>query len=320
MNIRPLDWRDFLTLHRYRHQGVFFDSALLLTRGPMVIPGALMSYLAPTAGVLTYVRNRVSEDGFKLIGQIILHQDSKLSHIIFLAPQKSFSSPGVMELLESLVYVSGEKGANHLIAEVEESSQAYIALRRANFSVYTRQRIWKTTPVKRTESKQSNWCKTTSKDEFAVRSLYNDLVPQMVRQVEPDLAQDPSGMILNRSGELAAYVDLKIGRRGIWVNPLIHPSMDDFSGQFTDLIHQVSNRYSKPIYVCVRSYQSWLGHPLEELGFEAGPQQAVMVKHMAFTQKAEIRNALAALEGGQPEITAPISRSEITQYGTTKNH
>ena len=50
---------------------------------------------------------------------------------------------------------------------------------------------------------------------------------------------------------------------------------------------------------------------MEDLGAEAGPKQAVMVKHLALQQKAARQYALPALEGGQAEISAPIARSEI---------
>jgi hypothetical protein len=64
------------------------------------------------------------------------------------------------------------------------------------------------------------------------------------------------------------------------------------------------------LYHRPRSYQSWLEPLIEDLGAETGPRQAVMVKHLAAAQKASRAFALPALEGGQPEITAPIARTE----------
>jgi hypothetical protein len=286
------------------------DSSLLFTRGPMIMQGALKSYLGSTTGVFTYVSKGNSEDNPQLIGQVMVPHDVHLAHLTFLAPQQSLSSPAVTDLLDYLVFSSGENGAHHLMAEVEESTQAYQALRRANFSVYTRQRIWKFDPSQSTKSRVANWQTAASKDTIAIRTLYTDLVPQMVRQVEPDSTQNPRGMVLYSEGGLTAYVELKYGQRGVWAHPLIHPGVEDFADQFRDFLQNLPERSSKPVYVCVRSYQSWLEHTLEELGLTEGPRQAVMVKHMAITQKAGIRNALPALEGGQPEITTPITRSE----------
>jgi hypothetical protein len=46
---------------------------------------------------------------------------------------------------------------------------------------------------------------------------------------------------------------------------------------------------------------------------EAGPLQAVMVKHLAIAKKVRNTFTLPALEGGQQEITTPFMRSEGTE-------
>ena len=55
MTVRPFDWRDLGYLHHIRSQSVYLDSALLLTRGSHLVPGALFSYLAPGLGIFTAV-------------------------------------------------------------------------------------------------------------------------------------------------------------------------------------------------------------------------------------------------------------------------
>jgi hypothetical protein len=65
--------------------------------------------------------------------------------------------------------------------------------------------------------------------------------------------------------------------------------------------------------MCVRSYQSWIEHSLEDMQAEAGPLQAVMVKHLAIAKKVGNTFTLPALEGGQQEITTPFMRSEGTK-------
>ena len=72
MNVRPFDWRDIPALSRKQDECVFLDSALLLTRGPLLLAGALLSYLSPATGIFT----NVVEDEKKtpLIGQIIHFQ------------------------------------------------------------------------------------------------------------------------------------------------------------------------------------------------------------------------------------------------------
>jgi hypothetical protein len=77
-----------------------------------------------------------------------------------------------------------------------------------------------------------------------------------------------------------------------------------------ELLYHVPHRRGRPVYVCVRTYNSWLEPAMEEIGAKAGPRQAVMVKHLAVPQKAVRAYVLPALEGGHPEATAPIVRSQ----------
>ena len=308
MKVRPFEWRDLLILHRHRHQSVFLDSALVLTRGSLLVPGALLSYLAPTMGVFTYVSNGGSQEDPLLIGQVIHTQGSQFAHLTFLTPEAALRSPMVSGLLEHLVILSGERGAQRVIADVDEQTAALDALRGEHFAVYSRQRIWRFHDRPERKFKPSAWRTAISRDSIAIRSLYNNLVPGLVQQVEPYAAYNPRGLVLFQGADLLAYVELKYGLRGIWAKPFVHPGADGIQAHFLNLLHKIPNRFNRPVYICVRSYQSWLEPALEELGAEAGPRQALMGRHMAVVQKAEIRNATPALERGHAEVTSPITR------------
>jgi hypothetical protein len=58
----------------------------------------------------------------------------------------------------------------------------------------------------------------------------------------------------------------------------------------------------------VRSYQGWLDAAIEGLGAEPGPRQAVMARQLTALQKASRAFAVAPLDAGQPEITAPVTQ------------
>ena len=308
MKVRPFEWRDLPILHRHRHQSVFLDSALVLTRGSLLVPGALLSYLAPTMGVFTYISNSDSQENPLLIGQVIHTQGSQFAHLTFLTPEAALRAPMVSGLLEHLVILSGERGAQRVIADVDEQTAAFDALQGEHFAVYSRQRIWRFHDHPERESKPSAWRTAMSRDSIAIRSLYNNLVPGLVQQVEPYAAYNPRGLVLYQGAELFAYVELKYGLRGIWAKPFVHPGADGIPAHFLSLLHKIPNRFSRPVYICVRSYQSWLEPALEELGAETGPRQALMCRHMAIVQKAEIRNATPAPERGHAEVTSPITR------------
>ena len=106
-------------------------------------------------------------------------------------------------------------------------SQAFEALRQAGFAIYARQRIW--------QLDRATWraiqllppgSRLPTEDLISVRSLYNNLVPGLVQQVEPFPAERLRGMVYRQGDDLLAYVEFKYGRRGIWVQPFVHPDAE----------------------------------------------------------------------------------------------
>ena len=310
MTVRPFDWRDLPALLRYRHHSAFLDSALVLTRGPMLFSGALLSYLAPATGIYTSVSNSDSGSRRSLIGQTIHASGSQFAHLTFLTPDEALVSPGLSGLLDNLATAVGARGAFRLLAEVDESTTAFEALRRSSFAIYTRQRVWQLAGSPSHSNGKAVWRVATSRDVIAIRSLYNNLVPGLVQQVEPFSTRHPRGLVYRQGSDLLAFVELKYGHRGIWAQPFVHPDAECVAEHFMSFFHCLPSRRSRPVYLCVRSYQSWLESAIEDLGAEAGPRQAVMVKYLAVPQKAVRAFALPALEGGHPEISAPMVRSE----------
>jgi hypothetical protein len=94
------------------------------------------------------------------------------------------------------------------------------------------------------------------------------------------------------------------------MQPFVHPDIEDVPLLLADLLTNLPNRHSRPIYVCIRSYQTWLENALEDLQASVGPTQSIMLKHLAVAQQVKSSFSLPALEGGQQEITTPFVRSE----------
>lgn len=310
MDVRPFDWRDIPLLLRNRRSSVFLNCSLLLTRGPLLIPGAMLSYLMPSMGVFTCVSSGDEKDQPTLIGQAIHLSGSQFSHLTFISPQTGLESPAMNGLVEYLVKFSGRRGALRLLADVEEQHQAFEVLRRSSFAIFARQRVWRIVGRGSANNREPAWKVATSRDAHEIRSLYHNLVPGMVQQVEPLSMDKPRGLIYRQDDELLAYVEVTYGHRGIWVQPFVHLDTHRLHDRLADLVGNMPHRGSRPVYICVRSYQPWLEHALEELGAEPGPSQAVMVKHLAVPKKAMLSYNVPAIEGGQPEATATITRSE----------
>jgi hypothetical protein len=314
MNIRQFDWRDLPTLMRYRNRGLFFDSASILTRGEVIVSArAVLSYFSSAIGIYTYLCVDEDSSGDRLMGQVSHAQGEQLARLTFLAPETSLDTGALHSLLEYILQKIGERGAFHLMAEVDERKTAFENLRKAGFALYVRQRIWQCEGDNEHNPGSSHWREISKQDVIAVRSLYNTLVPPLVQQVELLPTDQMKGLVYYQDDELLAYAEVRYGQRGIWVQPFIHPDTEDVAERLEDLLHNLPNRHSRSIYLCVRSYQSWIEHTLEDMQAKAGPIQAVMVKHLAIAKKVSSTFTLPALEGGQQEITTPFMRSEGTK-------
>jgi len=316
MSIRPFDWRDLPALHRYRNSSVYLNSALLLTRGSRLYSSALLSSIGSSIAVITSVSVKNSDTNEKLIGQITHILGGQLALLTFLMPDQALDSNGLSPLLEHLSTQVTERGAFRILAEVDERALAFEVLRRTCFAIYARQKIWKLKPAGDSQSLGLSWREARSSDLIPVRSLYQNLVPGLVQQVEPFPEERLQGLVYRQEQDVLAFVELKYGPRGIWAQPFVHPDAENVADELIEMLQNLPHRRSRPIYVCVRSYQSWLETAIEDIGAEPSPRQAVMVKHLAAPQKAVRSYALPALEGGQAEVSTPIVHSQYTSAQT----
>ena len=315
MSIRQFYWRDLPNLIRFRHQGQFFDKALVLTRGPALVPfGALSSYIAPAIGIFTYLCKNDNQPDCPLIGQVTHGNNMPFARLLFVAPESSLDSDVLPELVEQSLRDVGERGAQHLLAEADEDALAFEALRKVSFAIYARQRIWRLNKIPAGEKQESHWREAVSQDIISVRSLYNNLVPGMVQQIEPLPKDQLEGLVYRQGDELLGYAEVKRGSRGIWVQPFFDPdvAVEDLSTYFAELLNALDARRSQAVYFCVRSYQSWLENYIEAMDADPSPLQAVMVKHLVVSKKVEHSFALQTLEGRQPEVTASITNRSVS--------
>lgn len=326
--IRPFALSDIPALHRYRKQGLFPDSIPTLTWGETLVPArAALSPLATAMGVFTSVSADKEQDT-QLIGQVVHSPGAAFAHFTFLAPDHAVTSPLLLPLLEDLTKQAGGRGAQSVIAEVDERAEIFEALRQAGFSIYARQRIWRFTALSDGSGDGPNWQPLISRDEFPVRTLYNELVPALVQQVEPAPRQRLGGRVLFHQGDLWGYASHASGPKGVWLQPYLHPEAEHPEELLGQLLSGLGPRRKRPLFVCVRSYQGWLESALETLGGEPGPRQAVMVKRTAQVQKSAEAYKLPAIEGGRAEITTPMdlpaaeggSEGLVVSYEKTPNH
>lgn len=285
---------------------------------------ALFSPLSALSGIFTYVHDAAGKSQ-AVIGQVAHRTGSPVAHCRFLSPESTLNARSLPDLLEGLVKQVGGRGAHSLIAEVEEDSPAFSALRQNGFSIYARQQVWKLEKTPDVPEQPPLWRHALESDELSILLLRNALVPGQIQQIE-SVQEAPDGYVLYKNEQLLAYVEVKRGPRGIWLQPFVSLDAEPFDQALAELLARLRPRVGRPVYICLRSYQDWLRASLQKLGAEPGPSQAVMAKRTTLPLKAEeARRIPVTNRSAEPTtpIHVPLPRArepEWIRYDQTPNY
>lgn len=305
MNIRPLDLLELSILARYRNDALMLDSSRALTRGNPLGAAGFLSHFNPARHRYTAI---AKQNGDSLLGSVIHTPGETFARLLYLAPTSHLTHPDLPLLIEHLTAQAGSWGAFHVIAEVDETSDAFPALRSAGFAVYAWQRMWDVSYIAESTAK-AEWKRVRDVDIPAVQSLYHQIVPPLLQPVEPT-PRRATGFICSEG--MKCYVSPSSGAMGIVLTPLIHPDATGVESKLASLLATLPDRRGRPVYLCVRSYQTWLETALEDLGAKSSPRQAVMVKHLTRIIKEE-----QPVKAVQP-ATASVQPSRVSRMESKK--
>jgi hypothetical protein len=334
--IRPFNLRDLPLVHRLSEVGVSLHTESALTKNLHPTRGALFSLVG--GDFPTYVW-KSDKNGLAGFIQLCLDEESVHAHILYLSSTNDGSvvteANGTDELgaeekigngqrpyqvnenawlplLDQAVVEAGQRGIHSLVAEVDELSDELPVLRRAGFVVYTRQDVWVLAP---SEAAPKNndlpyLRPRQAEDDWDIQLLYANTVPRLVQLVEPmPPLHDGVGWVLHEENELAAFVHVHVGPVATWMRLFIHPSAEAQANQIiTAVVQKTPAAATRPIYCCVRRYQSWVQTALERSGFTQWGSQAVMVKHIVQKAAKPLTDLSAALEAQGITPSAPLIR------------
>jgi hypothetical protein len=278
MSIRPLALLDLPYLYGFREEAIGLDTARTLTRGNPLGAVGLMAYVNPARHIYSAIANGEKDSVF---GGIIHSHGETFAKILYLAPSSQLAHPELPLLIENLTAQAGSWEAFHVIAEVDETSDAFVPLRRAGFSVYAWQRMWDVSEIMESNS-GLEWTRVRSVNLPSVQSLYHQIVPPLLQPIEPQPG-NAIGWMCNEGPK--CHVGITQGVYGIVLMPLIHPEATDVGTKLSSMVNHLPDRRNRPVYMSVRSYQAWLEPVLADLGARAGVRQAVMVKHLVHMVK-----------------------------------
>jgi len=307
MSIRPLALLDLPYVYSFRDEAIGLDTARTLTRGNPLGAVGLFAYVNPVRHIYSAI---INGEGQSVLGGIIHSRNDTFAKLLYIAPSSQLNHPNLPELIENLASQAGAWGAFHVLAEVDERSDAFVALRKAGFSVYAWQRMWNVSEITEAGSARrpepvegSDWIRVRSVHLPSVQSLYHQIVPPLLHPFEPQ-PKAPTGWMCGESAK--CYVSMVHGVYGIVLTPLIHPEATDVSAKLASLINNLPDRRNRPVYLCVRSYQAWLEPVLADLGAQGADRQAVMVKHLARLLKEE--QTVPAVPSGVRVQPSQVSR------------
>ncbi len=306
--IRAFDWRDVGLVKALGENGVCLDSETGLTRGCHPLTEALLTYLMPGPRPPTVVWREHRQAAF---GQLRHRPGQEQARVLYIAPACAAAADGWPPLLEQLAAEAGRRGAQVLIAEVSEEGEEFEVLRAGGFAVYARQSLWRLKAPPPAAAPAVALRPATSADAIGVSVLYGNLVPRLVQQVEPAPAW-PRGYVLQHDGELIAFLDVRRGPRGIWLDPYLHPEADELAGAVVRTALQLlPDPADLPVYICVRRYQDWLQDVLSETGFVALGTQAMLVKRLVVRVMEPLLKPLPIVDHQAP---TPVVRARVTRH------
>jgi hypothetical protein len=273
--IRPFQLRDTGLVRRLGDQGVLLHAEAALTTNPHPLRHALVSRFV--GGEFSTFVWRSEERRASAFVQIRWGEGYPSAHIVSLGAESSLDGENGavideevwLPLLEELIVEIGRCGVHNLVAEASESGPELPVLRRAGFAVYTRQDIWIADQT--VEGETADILRPhEALDDWDVQVLYANILPGLIQSVEPGPPV--------RKGTVAS-----------WMRLLIHPNAHTKPGDIIRSALCVAEPTPKrPVYCCVRRYQSWLQTSLEIAGFRGWGSQAVLVKHIV--QRVEPRS------------------------------
>jgi hypothetical protein len=324
--VRPFDLRDLALVRRLSERGVSLHSVSALADDIHPLRGALMSMLVG-GEFPTFVWKSDNGEGDGFI-QLRVLSSSPHAFLLYLSPahdlepEEAFgenlaavtATGGIwLALLDDAVAEIGQRGIQHVVAEVDEHGPVLPLLRRAGFAVYTRQDIWMAKaqdyrPPMVAETKDLT--RRRSNDDWEIQLLYANTVPRLVQLVEPmPPLVEGENYVFRHQDELGAVVHVHRGSVATWLRFFIHPDAEaEAEAIVASAMELTFSKGAELVYCCVRRYESWLPVGLERCGFTVYGSQAVMVRHTVHHAMRVQQEPVSVLDGQRVTASAPMVR------------
>ena len=256
------------------------------------------------------------DDGLPRCYGQVLHQTGKAyGQLAYIAPTPHCEDAHVTALLEHLIQVNGSWGVRYLLADLAEETELLPAFRRADFTVWSRQKLLRFTKVPENNvAKTFKWRPWTNNDIKAMAALHRAVVPKLFQTIEAPTRQAAIGRVLyDEAGGLLGYADVAYGPHGIWVQPVLTPQAHD-PQILIDLLLGLGDALRRPIYLSLRAYQPWLEGMAADLPAADIKEMELLVRYLVLQEEVPQGATQPVFNGNQSESSVPVIQASSKEH------
>ena len=297
--IRSFDLRDVSVVQRLHGQGRPLSTHMVMAGGINPLRDAMRGYVAGALDHMICLVERDTEHNVEAFGLMHVLPDESDAEIarqrgaalVLMAPAPTTAAlaGAWVYLIQELAAVASERGAHHIVADVQEGSVEAGILQSAGFAALLSQDLLKLTrsPEKGMAHPLPEGARLATRDDDPqIRLLHLRCAPKMTLQAERTCDALFNSMrlhkswVLLRNNEVVGYIGTWHGRRGRVLQCLFRP---DAEGEADGMLRHVLSveKYGRPTYCCLRHYQNALLPVLAGQGFMNLGSTILMMRHTA---------------------------------------
>lgn len=283
------------------------NSVLRLTYGSPLGFWWKASQFDPTQTILTTLYKGTDE--VELISQVRVLSKAKIAYLTLLGGNKDIQQDELLFVLKDLALRTQQLGALHIVAEIDHKHPLLEMMKVSGFRVSAWQDIWRVNnqPAYELAKVQSDeWCPLAEVDWWQASQLLQAVTPPLSQITDLPTHYLSRYWVCHQKERIIAFADIRYGPQGVWIQPIFDPEVSHCTDLLLGLIHSLPTRLSRPVYLSVRSYQSWLFRDIELMGTDYVAHQAILVKHLVGFVKEFSTSELLQLTKRKAKPSNPI--------------
>jgi hypothetical protein len=260
---------------------VSLNSALKLTYGTPQGFWWMVSHFDPGQSILT--RLYQGAQGTETICQLRVASQDQLAYLSFLGGDDQNDEGNLAIIFDDLGHVTQQLGGMHIIAEIDHKHPLLENMKSSGFCVSAWQDIWMLNPQPLYSNNLGltiECCPLAEVDWWQALQFLQSIIPPISQITDLPHRHHSRFWVCHQAERIIAFADVRHGPRGIWIQPTFAPEVSRVPDLINDLVNCLTARLSRPVFLSVRSYQSWLFRSIEQMNAEYVGHQAILVKHL----------------------------------------